>query len=171
MYCKKCGNYIEEGQVFCSSCGCGQKTTSNIIKWIGFGIIVIVMLCLISSRLFYIYMQRKYSDEDSFKEMLVETSGLVLDNNRDLHDININSEKQVDVKTIYYQKLNEFSLLVDLDMGNGYLRDVQVTVYVPVFGNSHSDVKWDYCYSEHDYYSSLPQKGNTKKNYTKLEYK
>lgn len=129
------------------------------------------MLCLISSRLFYIYIQRKYSDEDSFKGMLVETSGQVLDNNGDLHNINIISEKQVDVKTIYYQKLNEFSLLVDIDMGNGYLRDVQVIVYVPVFGNSYSDVKWDYCYSEHDYYSSLPQKRNTKKNYTKFEYK
>ena len=126
---------------------------------------------MVCSRLFYIYIQQKYSNETSFKEILVETSGQVLDNNGDLHNININSEKQVDVKTIYYQKLNEFSLLVDVDMGSGYLRDVQVAVYVPVFGNSHSDVKWDYCYSEQDYYNNLSQIGSTKKNYTKFEYK
>lgn len=111
------------------------------------------------------------SGKNSFKKILVETSGQVLDNNGKLHNINIISEKQVEVKTVYYQKLNEFTLLVDVDTGNGYLRDVQVTVYVPVLGNSHSDVKWDYCYSEQDYYSSLSQKGNTKKNYTKFEYK
>lgn len=65
-------------------------------------------------------------------KILVETSEQVLDENGKLHNINIVSERQVDVKTIYYQRLNEFSLLVDVDMGNSYLKDVQVIVYVPV---------------------------------------
>ena len=171
MYCKNCGNYIEKGQPVCPNCGSAQATAGKIIKWILLCIVICVICVVIFGVAYFSYIEHKYSDGSNITKFLVGSSGSVLDDNDHINDIYIESEQQIEITSVFYEKFNEFSAIVDIDLGIGYLRNVQVTLKVPILGSHQADVKWDYCYSQKKYYSDLKDEESVRKNNTEFEYK
>lgn len=171
MYCKNCGNYIEKGQPVCPNCGSAQATAGKIIKWILLCMVICVICVVIFGVAYFSYIEHKYSDGSNITKFLVGSSGSVLDDNDHINDIYIESEQQIEITSVFYEKFNEFSAIVDIDLGIGYLRNVQVTLKVPILGSHQADVKWDYCYSQKKYYADLKDEEDTQKNYTEFEYK
>ena len=170
MYCKNCGNYIEKGQPVCPNCGSAQATAGKIIKWILLCMVICVICVVIFGVAYFSYIEHKYSDGSNITKFLVGSSGSVLDDNDHINDIYIESEQQIET-SVFYEKFNEFSAIVDIDLGIGYLRNVQVTLKVPILGSHQADVKWDYCYSQKKYYSDLKDEESVRKNNTEFEYK
>lgn len=171
MYCKNCGNYIEKGQPVCPNCGSAQATAGKIIKWILLCMVICVICVVIFGVAYFSYIEHKYSDGSNITKFLVGLSGSVLDDNDHINDIYIESEQQIEITSVFYEKFNEFSAIVDIDLGIGYLRNVQVTLKVPILGSHQADVKWDYCYSQKKYYSDLKDEESVRKNNTEFEYK
>ena len=171
MYCKNCGNYIEKGQPVCPNCGSAQATAGKIIKWILLCMVICVICVVIFGVAYFSYIEHKYSDGSNITKFLVGSSGSVLDDNDHINDIYIESEQQIEITSDFYEKFNEFSAIVDIDLGIGYLRNVQVTLKVPILGSHQADVKWDYCYSQKKYYSDLKDEESVRKNNTEFEYK
>ena len=171
MYCKNCGNYIEKGQPVCPNCGSAQATAGKIIKWILLCMVICVICVVIFGVAYFSYIEHKYSDGSNITKFLVGSSGSVLDDNHHINDIYIQSEQQIEITSVFYEKFNEFSAIVDIDLGIGYLRNVQVTLKVPILGSHQADVKWDYCYSQKKYYSDLKDEESVRKNNTEFEYK
>ena len=171
MYCKNCGNYIEKGQPVCPNCGSAQATAGKIIKWILLCMVICVICVVIFGVAYFSYIEHKYSDGSNITKFLVGSSGSVLDDNDHINDIYIESEQQIEITSVFYEKFNEFSAIVDIDLGIGYLRNVQVTLKVPILGSHQADVKWDYCYSQKKYYSDLKDEESIRKNNTEFEYK
>ena len=171
MYCKNCGNYIEKGQPVCPNCGSAQATAGKIIKWILLCMVICVICVVIFGVAYFSYIEHKYSDGSNIIKFLVGSSGSVLDDNDHINDIYIESEQQIEITSVFYEKFNEFSAIVDIDLGIGYLRNVQVTLKVPILGSHQADVKWDYCYSQKKYYSDLKDEESVRKNNTEFEYK
>ena len=171
MYCKNCGNYIEKGQPVCPNCGSAQATAGKIIKWILLCMVICVICVVIFGVAYFSYIEHKYSDGSNITKFLVGSSGSVLDDNDHINDIYIESEQQIEITSVFYEKFNEFSAIVDIDLGIGYLRNVQVTLKVPILGSHQADVKWDYCYSQKKYYSDLKDEESVRKNNTEFEYK
>ncbi len=171
MYCKNCGNYIEKGQPVCPNCGSAQATAGTIIKWILLCMVICVICVVIFGVAYFSYIEHKYSDGSNITKFLVGSSGSVLDDNDHINDIYIESEQQIEITSVFYEKFNEFSAIVDIDLGIGYLRNVQVTLKVPILGSHQADVKWDYCYSQKKYYSDLKDEESVRKNNTEFEYK
>lgn len=171
MYCKNCGNYIEKGQPVCPNCGSAQATAGKIIKWILLCMVICVICVVIFGVAYFSYIEHKYSDGSNITKFLVGSSGSVLDDNDHINDIYIESEEQIEITSVFYEKFNEFSAIVDIDLGIGYLRNVQVTLKVPILGSHQADVKWDYCYSQKKYYSDLKDEESVRKNNTEFEYK
>ena len=171
MYCKNCGNYIEKGQPVCPNCGSAQATAGKIIKWILLCMVICVICVVIFGVAYFSYIEHKYSDGSNITKFLVGSSGSVLDDNDHINDIYIESEQQIEITSVFYEKFNEFSAIVDIDLGIGYLRNVQVTLKVPILGSHQADVKWDYCYSQKKYYSDLKDEERDRKNNTEFEYK
>lgn len=171
VYCKNCGNYIEKGQPVCSNCGSTQATTGTIIKKILLGMVICVICVVLFVVAYFSYIEHKYSDGSNITKFLVGSSGSVLDDNDHINDIYIESEQQIEIISVFYEKFNEFSAIADIDLGIGYLTNVQVTLEVPILGSRQTDVKWDYCYSQKKYYADLKDEENTQKNYTEFEYK
>ena len=171
MYCKNCGNYIEKGQPVCPKCGSAQATAGKIIKWILLCMVICVICVVIFGVAYFSYIEHKYSDGSNITKFLVGSSGSVLDDNDHINDIYIESEQQIEITSVFYEKFNEFSAIVDIDLGIGYLRNVQVTLKVPILGSHQADVKWDYCYSQKKYYSDLKDEESVRKNNTEFEYK
>lgn len=171
MYCKNCGNYIEKGQPVCPNCGSAQATAGKIIKWILLCMVICVICVVIFGVVYFSYIEHKYSDGSNITKFLVGSSGSVLDDNDHINDIYIESEQQIEITSVFYEKFNEFSAIVDIDLGIGYLRNVQVTLKVPILGSHQADVKWDYCYSQKKYYSDLKDEESVRKNNTEFEYK
>ena len=171
MYCKYCGNYIEKGQPVCPNCGSAQATAGKIIKWILLCMVICVICVVIFGVAYFSYIEHKYSDGSNITKFLVGSSGSVLDDNDHINDIYIESEQQIEITSVFYEKFNEFSAIVDIDLGIGYLRNVQVTLKVPILGSHQADVKWDYCYSQKKYYSDLKDEESVRKNNTEFEYK
>lgn len=171
MYCKNCGNYIEKGQPVCPNCGSAQATAGKIIKWILLCMVICVICVVIFGVAYFSYIEHKYSDGSNITKFLVGSSGSVLDDNYHINDIYIESEQQIEITSVFYEKFNEFSAIVDIDLGIGYLRNVQVTLKVPILGSHQADVKWDYCYSQKKYYSDLKDEESVRKNNTEFEYK
>lgn len=171
MYCKNCGNYIEKGQPVCPNCGSAQATAGKIIKWILLCMVICVICVVIFGVAYFSYIEHKYSDGSNITKFLVGSSGSVLDDNDHINDIYIESEQQIEIISVFYEKFNEFSAIVDIDLGIGYLRNVQVTLKVPILGSHQADVKWDYCYSQKKYYSDLKDEESVRKNNTEFEYK
>ena len=171
MYCKNCGNYIEKGQPVCPNCGSAQVTAGKIIKWILLCMVICVICVVIFGVAYFSYIEHKYSDGSNITKFLVGSSGSVLDDNDHINDIYIESEQQIEITSVFYEKFNEFSAIVDIDLGIGYLRNVQVTLKVPILGSHQADVKWDYCYSQKKYYSDLKDEESVRKNNTEFEYK
>lgn len=171
MYCKNCGNYIEKGQSVCPNCGSAQATAGKIIKWILLGAVICVLCVVLFSVAYFSYIEHKYSDESNITKFLVGSSGSVLDDNDHINDIYIELEQQIEITSVFYRKFNEFSAMADIDLGIGYLRDVNVTLKVPILGSRQTDVKWDYCYSQKKYYADLKDEENAQKNNTEFEYK
>ena len=171
MYCKNCGNYIEKGQPVCPNCGSAQATAGKIIKWILLCMVICVICVVIFGVAYFSYIEHKYSDGSNITKFLVGSSGSVLDDNDHINDIYIESEQQNEITSVFYEKFNEFSAIVDIDLGIGYLRNVQVTLKVPILGSHQADVKWDYCYSQKKYYSDLKDEESVRKNNTEFEYK
>ena len=169
MYCKNCGNYIEKGQPVCPNCGSAQATAGKIIKWILLCMVICVICVVIFGVAYFSYIEHKYSDGSNITKFLVGSSGSVLDDNDHINDIE--SEQQIEITSVFYEKFNEFSAIVDIDLGIGYLRNVQVTLKVPILGSHQADVKWDYCYSQKKYYSDLKDEESVRKNNTEFEYK
>lgn len=128
---------------------------------------VICVICVVIFGVAYF----KYSDGSNITKFLVGSSGSVLDDNDHINDIYIESEQQIEITSVFYEKFNEFSAIVDIDLGIGYLRNVQVTLKVPILGSHQADVKWDYCYSQKKYYSDLKDEESVRKNNTEFEYK
>ena len=170
MYCKNCGNYIEKGQPVCSNCGSTQATTGTIIKKILLGMVICVICVVLFVVAYFSYIEHKYSDGSNITKFLVGSSGSVLDDNDHINDIYIESEQQIEIISVFHEKFNEFSAIADIDLGIGYLTNVQVTLKVPILGSRQTDVKWDYCYSQKKYYADLKDEENTQKNYTEFEY-
>ena len=171
MYCKNCGNYIEKGQPVCPNCGSAQATAGKIIKWILLCMVICVICVVIFGVAYFSYIEHKYSDGSNITKFLVGSSGSVLDDNDHINDIYIESEQQIEITSVFYEKFNEFSAIVDIDLGIGYLRNVQVTLKVPILGSHQADVKWDYCYSQKKYYADLKDEESVRKNNTEFEYK
>ena len=171
MYCKNWGNYIEKGQPVCPNCGSAQATAGKIIKWILLCMVICVICVVIFGVAYFSYIEHKYSDGSNITKFLVGSSGSVLDDNDHINDIYIESEQQIEITSVFYEKFNEFSAIVDIDLGIGYLRNVQVTLKVPILGSHQADVKWDYCYSQKKYYSDLKDEESVRKNNTEFEYK
>ena len=171
MYCKNCGNYIEKGQPVCPNCGSAQATAGKIIKWILLCMVICVICVVIFGVAYFSYIEHKYSDGSNITKFLVGSSGSVLDDNDHINDIYIESEQQIEITSVFYEKFNEFSAIVDIDLGIGYLRNVQVTLKVPILGSHQADVKWDYFYSQKKYYSDLKDEESVRKNNTEFEYK
>ena len=171
MYCKNCGNYIEKGQPVCPNCGSAQATAGKIIKWILLCMVICVICVVIFGVAYFSYIEHKYSDGSNITKFLVGSSGSVLDDNDHINDIYIESEQQIEITSVFYEKFNEFSAIVDIDLGIGDLRNVQVTLKVPILGSHQADVKWDYCYSQKKYYSDLKDEESVRKNNTEFEYK
>lgn len=171
MYCKNCGNYIEKGQPVCPNCGSAQATAGKIIKWILLCMVICVICVVIFGVAYFSYIEHKYSDGSNITKFLVGSLGSVLDDNDHINDIYIESEQQIEITSVFYEKFNEFSAIVDIDLGIGYLRNVQVTLKVPILGSHQADVKWDYCYSQKKYYSDLKDEESVRKNNTEFEYK
>ena len=171
MYCKNCGNYIEKGQPVCPNCGSAQATAGKIIKWILLCMVICVICVVIFGVAYFSYIEHKYSDGSNITKFLVGSSGSVLDDNDHINDIYIESEQQIEIISVFYEKFNEFSAIVDIDLGIGYLRNVQVTLKVPILGSHQADVKWDYCYSQKKYYADLKDEESVRKNNTEFEYK
>ena len=171
MYCKNCGNYIEKGQSVCPNCGSAQATAGKIIKWILLGAVICVLCVVLFSVAYFSYIEHKYSDGSNITKFLVGSSGSVLDDNDHINDIYIELEQQIEITSVFYRKFNEFSAMADIDLGIGYLRDVNVTLKVPILGSRQTDVKWDYCYSQKKYYADLKDEENAQKNNTEFEYK
>jgi hypothetical protein len=171
VYCKNCGNYIEKGQPVCPNCGSAQATAGKIIKWILLCMVICVICVVIFGVAYFSYIEHKYSDGSNITKFLVGSSGSVLDDNDHINDIYIESEQQIEITSVFYEKFNEFSAIVDIDLGIGYLRNVQVTLKVPILGSHQADVKWDYCYSQKKYYSDLKDEESVRKNNTEFEYK
>ncbi len=171
MYCKNCGNYIEKGQPVCPNCGSAQATAGKIIKWILLCMVICVICVVIFGVAYFSYIEHKYSDGSNITKFLVGSSGSVLDDNDHINDIYIESEQQIEITSVFYEKFNEFTAIVDIDLGIGYLRNVQVTLKVPILGSHQADVKWDYCYSQKKYYSDLKDEESVRKNNTEFEYK
>lgn len=171
MYCKNCGNYIEKGQPVCPNCGSAQATAGKIIKWILLCMVICVICVVLFGVAYFSYIEHKYSDGSNITKFLVGSSGSVLDDNDHINDIYIESEQQIEITSVFYEKFNEFSAIVDIDLGIGYLRNVQVTLKVPILGSHQADVKWDYCYSQKKYYSDLKDEESVRKNNTEFEYK
>jgi len=171
VYCKNCGNYIEKGQPVCPNCGSAQETAGKIIKWILLCMVICVICVVIFGVAYFSYIEHKYSDGSNITKFLVGSSGSVLDDNDHINDIYIESEQQIEITSVFYEKFNEFSAIVDIDLGIGYLRNVQVTLKVPILGSHQADVKWDYCYSQKKYYSDLKDEESVRKNNTEFEYK
>ena len=171
MYCKNCGNYIEKGQPVCPNCGSAQATAGKIIKWILLGVVICVLCVVFFSVAYFSYIEHKYSDGSNITKFLVGSSGSVLDDNDHINDIYIESEQQIEITSVFYRKFNEFSAMADIDLGIGYLRDVNVTLKVPILGSRQTDVKWDYCYSQKKYYADLKDEESVRKNNTEFEYK
>lgn len=171
MYCKNCGNYIEKGQPVCPNCGSAQATAGKIIKWILLCMVICVICVVIFGVAYFSYIEHKYSDGSNITKFLVGSSGSVLDDNDHINDIYIESEQQIEITSVFYEKFNDFSAIVDIDLGIGYLRNVQVTLKVPILGSHQADVKWDYCYSQKKYYSDLKDEESVRKNNTEFEYK
>ena len=171
MYCKNCGNYIEKGQPVCPNCGSAQATAGKIIKWILLCMVICVICVVIFGVAYFSYIEHKYSDGSNITKFLVGSSGSVLDDNDHINDIYIESEQQIEITSVFYEKFNEFSAIVDIDLGIGYLRNVQVTLKVPILGSHQADVKGDYCYSQKKYYSDLKDEESVRKNNTEFEYK
>ena len=171
MYCKNCGNYIEKGQPVCPNCGSAQATAGKIIKWILLCMVICVICVVIFGVAYFSYIEHKYSDGSNITKFLVGSSGSVLDDNDHINDIYIESEQQIEITSVFYEKFNEFSAIVDIDLGIGYLRNVQVTLKVPILGSHQADVKCDYCYSQKKYYSDLKDEESVRKNNTEFEYK
>ena len=169
MYCKNCGNYIEKGQPVCPNCGSAQATAGKIIKWILLGVVICVLCVVLFSVACFSYIEHKYSDGSNITKFLVGSSGSVLDDNDHINDIYIESEQQIEITSVFYEKFNEFSAMADIDLGIGYLRDVNVTLKVPILGSRQTDVKWDYCYSQRKYYADLKVEASTQKNNTEFE--
>lgn len=133
---------------------------------------VICVICVVIFGVAYFsYIEHKYSDGSNITKFLVGSSGSVLDDNDHINDIYIESEQQIEITSVFYEKFNEFSAIVDIDLGIGYLRNVQVTLKVPILGSHQADVKWDYCYSQKKYYSDLKDEESARKNNTEFEYK
>ena len=171
MYCKNCGNYIEKGQPVCPNCGSAQATAGKIIKWILLCMVICVICVVIFGVAYFSYIEHKYSDGSNITKFLVGSSGSVLDDNDHINDIYIESEQQIEIISVFYEKFNEFSAIADIDLGIGYLRNVQVTLKVPILGSHQADVKWDYCYSQKKYYADLKDEESVRKNNTEFEYK
>ena len=171
MYCKNCGNYIEKGQPVCSNCGSTQATTGTIIKKILLGMVICVICVVLFVVAYFSYIEHKYSDGSNITKFLVGSSGSVLDDNDHINDIYIESEQQIEIISVFYEKFNEFSAIADIDLGIGYLTNVQVTLKVPILGSRQTDVKWDYYNNKKKYYADLKDEENTQKNYTEFEYK
>jgi hypothetical protein len=171
VYCKNCGNYIEKGQPVCPNCGSAQATAGKIIKWILLCMVICVICVVIFGVAYFSYIEHKYSDGSNITKFLVGSSGSVLDDNDHINDIYIESEQQIEITSVFYEKFNDFSAIVDIDLGIGYLRNVQVTLKVPILGSHQADVKWDYCYSQKKYYSDLKDEESVRKNNTEFEYK
>lgn len=171
MYCKNCGNYIEKGQPVCPNCGSAQATAGKIIKWILLCMVICVICVVIFGVAYFSYIEHKYSDGSNITKFLVGSSGSVLDDNDHINDIYIESEQQIEITSVFYEKFNEFSAIADIDLGIGYLTNVQVTLKVPILGSHQADVKWDYCYSQKKYYSDLKDEESVRKNNTEFEYK
>lgn len=133
---------------------------------------VICVICVVIFGVAYFsYIEHKYSDGSNITKFLVGSSGSVLDDNDHINDIYIESEQQIEITSVFYEKFNEFSAIVDIDLGIGYLRNVQVTLKVPILGSHQADVKWDYCYSQKKYYSDLKDEESVRKNNTEFAYK
>ena len=133
---------------------------------------VICVICVVLFVVAYFsYIEHKYSDGSNITKFLVGSSGSVLDDNDHINDIYIESEQQIEIISVFHEKFNEFSAIADIDLGIGYLTNVQVTLKVPILGSRQTDVKWDYCYSQKKYYADLKDEENTQKNYTEFEYK
>lgn len=133
---------------------------------------VICVICVVIFGVAYFsYIEHKYSDGSNITKFLVGSSGSVLDDNDHINDIYIESEQQIEITSVFYEKFNEFSAIVDIDLGIGYLRNVQVTLKVTILGSHQADVKWDYCYSQKKYYSDLKDEESVRKNNTEFEYK
>lgn len=169
MYCKTCGNYIEKGQPVCPNCGSKQITVGKIIKWILLSLIIFVLLGAFIMVSYFAYI--RFSKGSNMTKFMVGSSGSVLDNNYHINDIYIESERQIEITSVSFGKFNEFSMVADIDLGIGYLRNVHVTLKVPILGSRQTDVKWDYCYSQKKYYADLKDEENTQKNNTEFEYK
>ena len=163
--------YIEKGQPVCPNCGSAQATAGKIIKWILLCMVICVICVVIFGVAYFSYIEHKYSDGSNITKFLVGSSGSVLDDNDHINDIYIESEQQIEITSVFYEKFNEFSAIVDIDLGIGYLRNVQVTLKVPILGSHQADVKWDYCYSQKKYYSDLKDEESVRKNNTEFEYK
>ena len=133
---------------------------------------VICVLCVVLFAVAYFsYIEHKYSDGSNITKFLVGSSGSVLDDNDHINDIYIESEQQIEIISVFYEKFNEFSAIADIDLGIGYLTNVQVTLKVPILGSRQTDVKWDYCYSQKKYYADLKDEESVRKNNTEFEYK
>ena len=171
MYCKNCGNYIEKGQPVCPNCGSAQATAGKIIKWILLCMVICVICVVIFGVAYFSYIEHKYSDGSNITKFLVGSSGSVLDDNDHINDIYIESEQQIEITSVFYEKFNEFSAIVDIDLGIGYLINVHVTLKVPILGSHQADVIWDFCYSQKKYYSDLKDEESVRKNNTEFEYK
>ena len=133
---------------------------------------VICVLCVVLFAVAYFsYIEHKYSDGSNITKFLVGSSGSVLDDNDHINDIYIESEQQIEIISVFYEKFNEFSAIADIDLGIGYLTNVQVTLKVPILGSRQTDVKWDYCYSQKKYYADLKDEESVRKNNTEFDYK
>ena len=81
---------------------------------------VICVLCVVLFAVAYFsYIEHKYSDGSNITKFLVGSSGSVLDDNDHINDIYIESEQQIEIISVFYEKFNEFSAIADIDLGIG----------------------------------------------------
>lgn len=74
---------------------------------------VICVLCVVLFAVAYFsYIEHKYSDGSNITKFLVGSSGSVLDDNDHINDIYIESEQQIEIISVFYQKFNETLYLI-----------------------------------------------------------
>ena len=152
MYCKKCGNYIEEGQGVCSSCGSRVYSKRSVRR------IVILLIVFLVIAVFAILVNfvDKHTQKDKVQKLFVGQTGTI---EIDDHKITftIENEDQITVKKSEQLdgiKLTKYEVIADIDIEVGVLRGVEILLTDSLF-DKDVDLKWDYCCNLDDYYSNL----------------
>lgn len=152
VYCKKCGNYIEEGQNVCSSCGSRIYSKRSVRRIV----VLLIVFLVISVFAILVNFVDKHTQNDKVQKLFVGQTGTV---EIDDHKITftIENENQIIVKKSEQLdgiKLTKYEVIADIDIEVGVLRGVEILLTDSLF-DKDVDLKWDYCCDLDDYYSNL----------------